>query len=243
MIIDFKIEMFNPRLVHAVACLQLDAFKLFPLDQQARESYFFKKYIRFLREIGKSENIEHYLDYILGIDRPLNSKAIHKSGYVAGSILIHLLAMHQQGHKPILEKAKYMFQEWNIKADRQSLSGYKSKTSLRSIEGSWHDYKSVAHLWAVDILMFENEIVIDKPLHYKSKLTATENIYRDSRFYLAHIKAMEKKLVELGLKNFDFVELPNFPIGFVVENLETQWSNTIQDIFSSYTHISSKKIK
>lgn len=240
MIINFRPEMWDPRMVHAAACLQLDAFKFYPMDKEAREKYFFKRYFRFLISIGQEKNKEAYLDYILGDEKPFNFKAVHKNGYVAGSILIHLLSMKQQGHKPVLETAKYMFQEWNIKQDKLSLSPYKTKASLRSIETAWRNYKSVAHLWAIDILIYEKEITIEDT---NNNLELIPFDHRDSRVYLSHVKAMEKKIAELGLKNFDFIQLPNFPIGLVVEKLETQWSDTVQNIFSKYTHISSKKTK
>jgi len=239
MIINFRPEMWNPRLIHAVACLQLEAFKFYPLDKEAREKYFFKRYLRFLKKIGQEKNKEAYLDYILGDEKTFNFKAIHKDGYVAGSILIHLLAMKQQGHKPVLETAKYMFKEWNIKQDKASLSLYKTKTSFRSLETSWRNYKSVAHLWAIDILIYEKEITSNT----KINLELIPFDHRDSRVYLSHVKAMEKKIAELDFKNFDFIQLPDFPIGLVVEEIETQWSADVQNIFSKYTHISSKKTK
>lgn len=239
MIINFRPEMSNPRYIHATACLQLEAFKFYPLDKNARDTYFFKNYLRFLKEIGQKENTDAYLAYLLGAEKTFNFKAIHKGGYVAGSMLIHLLAMKQQGHKAVLDVAKYMFQEWNIKQDKLSLNPYKTKTSLRSLETAWRDYKSVAHLWAIDILIYEKEITANT----KNNLELIPFDHRDSRIYLSHVKAMEKKVTELDLKNFDFIQLPDFPIGLVVEEIETQWSDDVQNIFSTYTPISSKKTR
>ena len=51
MIIDFDSSMLDPSIVIAVACLKLNAYKLFPLDPKVREAYFSKNLLKFLNEL------------------------------------------------------------------------------------------------------------------------------------------------------------------------------------------------
>ncbi|SDY90892.1 hypothetical protein [Acinetobacter kyonggiensis] len=241
MMIHFEPEMFDPQIVHAVACFKLDSFKFFPLDSKSRNIYFYKKYIEYLIKIGRFKDTEKYIKEIL-IDHEMHDlKKIEKNGYLAGSKLIHLLSMENLGQQPILEKAKYAYQEWNMSADRSSLKHLKTKGSSRSIENTWNTYKSVSHLWAIDIFLLENEVSIEESQLSDLPGKSVMELNQDSRYYLAYVKAMEKKLDTLGLKNFDFIRLPEFPIGLTLTIKHTVSADQVKKIFSNYTHISSKK--
>ncbi|OIJ37328.1 MULTISPECIES: hypothetical protein [Acinetobacter] len=247
MIIDFDSSMLDPNIVIAVACLKLNAYKLFPSDPKVREAYFSKNLLKFLNEQNLSTNInqQELMKYVLETNIPSNWKAIHSGGYAAGSMLIHLLAMSAQGEKPVIEKAKYMFQEWNMKKDRDSLKQYKSKGSLKSLQNAWGEYKTVAHLWASDILGLEDEITIlnvneENPAVKNNNLTANQIFDQDSRLFVAHIKAMENDYEKLNL-GIDFIRLPHFEVGFVVTGMSTKWTEENKHIFSKYTFISTKK--
>ena len=244
MIIKFNESMLDPQVVIAVACLKLNAYKLFPLKEDLREAYFAKNMLLFLNEQNISTNInqQELINYVLKTNLPNHWKSIQSGGYAAGSMLIHLLAMNSQGKRPIIEKAKYMFQEWNMKADRESFKQYKTKGSLKSLQNAWAEYKTVAHLWASDIFEMENEVTIlnfdeTNPVIYNNNLTAKQIFDQDSRFFIAYIKAMEKEYRDLNL-GIDIVQLPKFTVGYVVKKFNTNWSEENIRIFSDYTFIS-----
>ncbi|MFW2075287.1 hypothetical protein ACG9Y7_17885 [Acinetobacter gerneri] len=95
MIINFTDAMLNPEIVIAVACLKLNAYKLYPLDRQVREAYFSKNMLKFLAEQNLSTNIDQneLISHVLETNLPNKWKSIHSGGYAAGSMFIHLLAM------------------------------------------------------------------------------------------------------------------------------------------------------
>ena len=57
MIIDFDGSMLDPNIVIAVACLKLNAYKLFPSDPKVREAYFSKNLLKFLNEQKMAETV------------------------------------------------------------------------------------------------------------------------------------------------------------------------------------------
>lgn len=243
MIIDFDSSMLDPSIVIAVACLKLNAYKLFPSDPKVREAYFSKNLLKFLNEQNLSTNInqQELMKYVLETNIPSNWKAIHSGGYAAGSMLIHLLAMAGQGEKPVLEKAKYMFQEWNMKADRESFKQYKTKGSLKSLQNAWAEYKTVAHLWASHILELENEMTIvnfdeKNPVIQNNNLTISQIFDQDSRLFIAFVKSMENEYERLNL-GVDIARLPEFTVGYVVKKSDVNWNEVSNRIFSDYTFI------
>lgn len=240
--------MLNPEIVIAVACLKLNAYKLYPLDRQVREAYFSKNMLKFLAEQNLSTNIDQneLISHVLETNLPNKWKSIHSGGYAAGSMFIHLLAMKYEKKNVSIERAKYMFQEWNLKADKEALKEYKTRGTTRSLNTAWSDFKMVAHLWAVDILEMENDITIfsypelvDDPklgIINNPKLTTKQKFDLDSRLFIACVKNMERQYKNLNL-NIDFWELPNFTVGYFFNTGKTEWNEQNKDIFSRYTYV------
>ncbi|MBF7694555.1 hypothetical protein [Acinetobacter rathckeae] len=230
--IDFTEAMLNPDIVIAVACLKLNAYKLYPLNKAVRDAYFAKNMLTFLREQNLSINInqQELMQYILDTNLPNKWKSIHSGGYAAGSMFIHLISMKKQGISPSLNKAKYMHREWNMKIDRDSLKKYKSKGSIKALTTAWHDFGMVAHIWALEILATENDMSFP---NIKGNYSANEIFDIDSRLYIASVKEMERYFKSL---NMNFYQLPDFKVGFVAKST-LEWNDENKKIITKYTFL------
>lgn len=241
MIIDFTDAMLDPEIVIAVSCLKLNAVKLFPTDIKKQNAHFAKNMLMFLKENSISNRIDQQelIDFIIDANLPNNYKSIQKSGYAAGSLLIHMLAMDELGEEVSVNKAKFIFRNWNMNEDKDSLRQYKTKNSIRSLTQAWSDFKSVAHIWASNILVIEgdiefvsHDISLSSPLHNSIKNLFEE----DNRYYIAHIKSLEKQYLKLNL-GADFWQLPSFYVGITCHTESTQWNAFNQSAIKGYTYV------
>lgn len=238
MIIDMTEEMLKPEYVIPVSLLKLDAYKLYPKDRNFRDQYFAKKMLTFLRE----HKLEKYFDTGLLIDEicknnlPKNYKAIKSGGYLAGSLFIHMLSLMKENEKINIERAKFLFEKWNLELDQESLKKIKTKKSFRSMTTAWSEFGSVAHIWATEILEIENEI----SLSYKPNQTLTINtddaktiFDTDARIYIAYIKEMERQFQRLDIC-YDFWKLPEFNVGMKIVKMDHIPNDAVKEIMKNY---------